>query len=102
MVSFGWAFLAANSNINYQVSFSGSEGIRYPFQVDTSGNAVMSSITLKKGWESFFLSLRLIWEMTEIDDKSIYFYSDGEDVFLPFPEMEFTQMMADISLSYLF
>jgi len=100
--SVGWAFLAANSNINYQISFSGSEKIRYPFQVDTSGNAMMSSITLKKGWESYFLSLRLIWEKTEIDDKSIFFYSDGTDVFLPFPEMEFTQMIGDISLSYLF
>lgn len=100
--SIGWAFLAANSNINYQVSFSGSEEIRYPFQVDTSGSSMMSSITLKKGWESLFLSLGLTWERTEIDDKSIYFYSDGEDVFLSFPEMELTQIIGDIGLSYLF
>ncbi|MGA1792033.1 MAG: hypothetical protein ACMUIM_11150, partial [bacterium] len=100
--SLGWAFLAANSNIDYQVSFSGSEEIRYPFQVDTSGSAIMSSVKLKKGWESFFLSLGFTWERTEIDDKSILFYSDGADVFFPFPEMEFTQMIGDISLSYLF
>jgi len=101
--SIGWAFLAANSNINYQVSFSGSEAIRYPFQLDTSGSAIMGSITLKKGWESFFLSFGLKWERTEIDDKSIFFYSDGVgNVFLPFPEMEITQMIGDISISYLF
>lgn len=103
-LSLGWSFLAVKSNINYQAVFSGNDEIRYPFHIHSSGSSIVTGMQIVKRWESFSVALGFLWEKTQIDDKSSFFYTSSgtTDVYLPFPEFEIIQTIGQISLKYLF
>lgn len=102
-LSLGWTFLAVKSNIDYYVVFSGSNEIRYPFHIYTSGSSIVTGIQIMKNWESFTVGLGFLWEKTQIDDKNTFFYTDvSGDVYLPLPELEITETTGLIIFKYLF
>ena len=106
-LNLGWAFLGINSGINYHVSFAGSDAVIYPYLVHTSGSSFEGKIDVKKDWESFSVEIGWQWEKTEINDKSVFFFTSGTgpdrvDFYLPFPEYEITQTLGKITLIYLF
>ena len=102
-LNLGWAFLGINSNVNYHLSCVGSEEYIYPYLVHTSGSRSMGKMELIKTWDSLSVEIGWQWEKTQINDKSILFFSDGPtDYYLPFPEYEITRTLGRITLKYLF
>jgi len=103
IVHIGWAFLAAKSDINYQVSIAGSGDARYSFRADTSGSWCMADMRIIKNVDSFSLMFGLAWERMTIDDESILLFDTSiGDAFLPFPKIEVTHAMVWIGLTYPF
>ena len=48
----GWNFLSVKSNIDYFVTYSGGDQVRYPFQVHSSGSSFESHVEFLKNWDA--------------------------------------------------
>ncbi|MGA1794725.1 MAG: hypothetical protein ACMUIL_02600 [bacterium] len=102
-VHLGWAFLAAKSDINYQVAVGGTEEHRYTFRTDTSGSWYMANVRITKNVDSLSLMLGIDWERMTIDDESILLFDTSSgDAYVPLPELEVTQTTAWIGVNYPF